>query len=135
VALRPPEDIPALIDQRVEALADGISDAIALTVQENWRESDKRSSVWLDRQSAKITQGVAALARDVEAGALPREQVTSGVLATVCALDFLSLAQPHTTWRKTHPDLATWADIWRDLPQYDETAPHHGIGKATYPKL
>jgi glutathione S-transferase len=135
VDLRPPEDIAGLIDQRIEALADGVSEAIALSVQESWRGPDMRSVVWIDRQSAKIEYGLAALAHDVATGALSAEQVTSGALATVCALDFLSVAQPMHAWRKTHPGLAIWADIWRDLPHYDETSPHHSVEKTAYPNL
>jgi glutathione S-transferase len=128
VSLRPPEPLAAIIDQRIEALADGISSAIAEQVHELWRAEDKRSTVYVARQKAKVEHGVAALARDLTDGRLPREQVTAGVLATVAALDSITFWQPQHTWRTAHSALATWAEIWRALPHYEETLPVPAAG-------
>ena len=134
VSLRPPEPLHAIIDQRIEALADGISAAIAEQIHEDWRAVDKRSTIYIARQKAKVVHGIAALAQDLADKRLPREQVTAGVLATVAALDCVSFWQPEQPWRTTHVDLATWAAVWRDLPHYDETLPVLPPG-ATFPAL
>ncbi len=123
VDLRPPEAIAAITDQRIEALADGISDAIVLQIVEAWRDVDKRSLPWLARQSQKIELGIAALAEDLARGHLPSEQVTAGGLAALCTLENLAFRQPEHPWRKQHPELAAWCHIWSALPHYSETAP------------
>jgi glutathione S-transferase len=123
VDLRPPEALAAIIDQRVEALADGISDALVLGIVEAWRDEDKRSAVWLKRQRDKIEHGIAALADDLGRGHLPHEQVTAGGLAALCTLENFTFRQPEHPWRSQHPALANWCSIWQALPLYAETAP------------
>jgi glutathione S-transferase len=123
VDLRPPEAIQAIVDQRIEALADGISDAVVLELVEAWRDADKRSAAWLARQRSKIDQGAAALAEDLARGHLPLEQVTAGGLATLCTLENLSFRQPEHPWSTRHPALAEWCNIWTALPHYAETRP------------
>jgi glutathione S-transferase len=134
VSLRPPEPLAAIIDQRIEALADGISAAMAEIIHEQWRAEEKRSAVYVARQTTKIEHGIAALARDLEEARLPREQVTAGVLATVAALDSLSFWQPERPWQTAHPALAAWAEVWRELPHYEDTQPVLPAG-AKFPAL
>jgi glutathione S-transferase len=123
LSLRPPTPLGEIEDMRIEALADGIADATFLVIIEALRPEANRSAYWLERQDLKISRGIAALAADVDAGRLPREQVTSGVIATVCALEFFSFRYPYAPWRTTHPTLDIWSRIWHDLPQYAETRP------------
>ncbi len=123
LSLRPPTALGEIDDMRVEALADGISDATFLVIVEGFRPEARRSTYWLERQNLKISRGIAALAADVEAGRVPREQVTSGVIAAVCALEFYSYRYPNMPWRTAHQGLDTWSQIWRDLPHYEQTRP------------
>jgi glutathione S-transferase len=123
LSLRPPNPLGDIDDMRIEALADGIADATFLVIVEGFRPEEQRSTYWLERQGLKISRGIAALASDLEAGRLPREQVTSGVIASVCALEFYSYRYPENSWRAAHPKLDAWNQIWQDLPLYAKTRP------------
>ena len=93
-ALRPADPKLAIVDQRIEALADGVSEATALAVQETWRPIEKRSKLWTDRQSLKIKRGVKALADDHASGLLGESADSIGRIATLCTLDFLVFWMP-----------------------------------------
>ena len=103
----PPVLIPADPQQRVahkqiEAIADGICDAVVLIALEGTRPADARSDAWIERQRKKIIAGVAELERLLD----KREWFTgSGFglaeIATVCALDYIDFRYPQYQWRET----------------------------------
>jgi glutathione S-transferase len=103
---------------RLQALADGLMDAALLQVYEaRLRDADKRSELWLERQSAKVTRALAAL----EASP-PAVDTTIGSIATACALGYLDFRFAGN-WRETHPKLVAWLDAFRAaVPAYDKTA-------------
>lgn len=132
--LRPADPIAAISDQRVEALADGIGEAVALAVQETWRPEDRRSTVWNARQQAKVERGVAALAEDHASGRLSNATNTVGAIAAICALDFLTFWFPDHAWKHGHANLAAWAGASHGDPDFAATRPIIAAG-ALFPKL
>lgn len=78
--------------RRWEAIADGMMDAIALSIYENrFHDEAARSKVWLDRQRGKIDAGLAAL--DAFLGNrkwLVGDSMTLADLAISCHLGFIA---------------------------------------------
>jgi glutathione S-transferase len=122
-SLRPHDPKDNIIDQRIEALADGIGEAVALSVQETWRPEGRRSQIWKERQWSKIERGVMALASDRSAGRLDSNLATVGAIAAACALGFLSFWFPQEDWGSTSPELAAWFRKWSEDPDFAATAP------------
>lgn len=118
--LIPTEPTARFAALRLQALADGLMDAALLQVYESrLRDADKRSELWLERQSAKVTRVLAALE-----AAPPAVETTIGSIATACALGYLDFRFAGN-WRETHPKLVAWLDAFRAaVPAYDKTAAH-----------
>ncbi len=101
----PPMLIPAaprerIAHKQIEAIADGICDAVVLIALEGARPEDKRSDAWLERQKRKIVEGIAELER-LLAGKEWFTDAGFGLaeIATVCALDYVDFRYPHYQWR------------------------------------
>ena len=126
---RPPQLIPTDPDLRIahkqiEALADGVCDAVVLNVLERSRPSDLQSGDWIGRQTRKIEAGTAELARLLGEG----EWFTpSGFgladVAAGCALGYLDLRYPEFEWRKRHPALARCFARLDARPSFTATRP------------
>jgi glutathione S-transferase len=109
---RPPQLVPAdpalrVAHKQIEALADGVCDAVVLVVLERSRPGDLQSADWIGRQTRKIEAGTAGLARLFGGG----EWFTAsgfglGDIAAGCALGYLDLRFPEFDWRRRHPALA-----------------------------
>jgi glutathione S-transferase len=106
---------------RLQALADGMTDAQILLLYENrWRPKEHHAQKWLDYQADKITRGLAALEADPPAlapGAVPHV----GHIALACFLGHRDLRFPGT-WRGDHPKLAAWLERFAaQVPAFAET--------------
>lgn len=104
---------------RLQALADGISDAALLQVYENrFRPAETRDANWLERQAAKVARGLATLeAAPPQLGA----SLDIGVIALACTLGYLDLRFAGA-WRADHPRLVAWLDDFSArLPAYEKT--------------
>jgi glutathione S-transferase len=104
---------------RLQALADGMTDAQILVIYEGrWRRPEHHAQNWLDYQNDKIRRGLAVLEADPPAlGAIPHV----GHIALACFLGHRDLRFPGT-WRDTHPKLAAWLDRFAaQVPAFAET--------------
>lgn len=114
----PPARFDAL---RMQALADGITDAAVLRVYEGrFRPPERQEPKWLDHQTGKVERGLAAF----EASTLPEpdHEPDIGAIALACTLGYLDLRAPG--WRPRYPRLAAWADRFeRAVPAFAETRP------------
>jgi glutathione S-transferase len=125
----PPRLVPAegalrVAHRQIEAIADGVCDAVVLIVLERAREHAKRSDEWIARQQRKVAQGVAELARLLG----ERETFTAfgfglAEIATGCALGYLDLRLPEYAWRAEAPQLARWFDVLAARPSFAATRP------------
>lgn len=106
---------------RLQALADGITDAAILRVYEGrFRPVEKHEPKWLDHQAGKIDRGLKFL----EASELPVQTASPdlGAIALACMLGYLDLRTPG--WRPDYPKLAVWVDTFeRTVPVFTETRP------------
>lgn len=120
----PPQLIPAepalrVAHKQVEALADGICDAVVLIVAERARPADKRSEAWLARQAAKIAPALAELERFFQ------HETPFGLahVAAGCALGYLDLRYPELDWRARQPALAALAQRLEARASFAATRP------------
>jgi glutathione S-transferase len=107
----PPALIPAdagarVTHKQVEAIADGICDAVVLIVTERSRAPAKQSGEWIARQAEKIPKALDELERLLGAN----DSFTShgfglAEIATGCALGYLDLRYPEIKWRAGHRGL------------------------------
>lgn len=111
--------------RRWEALADGVLDAAVLVrLEHTQRESGQRSQEWIDRQQAKVSAGLAAMAGDLEDGAwCAGGRFTLADIALGCALGWLGFRLPELDWRKTHPNLGRHFDRLSLRPSFASSAP------------
>ncbi|MDB5828572.1 MAG: glutathione S-transferase [Variovorax sp.] len=124
--------IPAQSRERAEvktweALADGVMDAgIAWRLEATWphRADGERSQAWMDRQSVKVKDGLAAMAKG-----LGDKPFCSGIhlslsdIAVGCSLGWLGYRFPEIDWRASHPNLGKLYDKLMLRPSFADTKP------------
>jgi glutathione S-transferase len=89
----------------LQALGDGLADAVVRRNQELRLPEDKRSGEVIRRQTAAIEAAFAVANR-----AAPKfpELPTIGEIAIGCAIGYLDLRVPDDGWRDRYPQLAEW---------------------------
>lgn len=122
--LLPAQPQQRVAHKQVEAIADGICDAIVLIALEGARPAEKRSDAWVERQRKKIVAGVAELERLLGEG----EWFTdSGFglaeISAVCALDYIDFRYPEYQWRSDAPRLLGLHQRLSARPSFAETRP------------
>jgi glutathione S-transferase len=100
-----------------QALADGVSEAaVLLRYEALWREPAARSEKWMAYHSDKIVRALGAFDQ-----APPEELADVATIALACALGYLDL-RFEGAWRKDHPRLAAWLDVFSDAtPSFETT--------------
>jgi len=109
---------------RLQALADGILDALILLVYEGrYRPKEKHEQKWLDLQSGKVARGMAELeAMPPGLGTPP----TVGEITLACALGYGDF-RFEGRWRKDYPKLVAWLEKFAaQVPAFDATKPPAG---------
>jgi len=104
----------------LEALSDGLSEAVVAVAQEGAKPKDMQSQRVIDRQGAKVTTALAAL--KAEAGAFS-DPPTMGEIAAACALGYMDYRGVASDWRERHPALAVWYGRMSARPSFAQTLP------------
>jgi glutathione S-transferase len=105
-AIIPGDALLRVQHKQIEAIADGICDAVVLIALEGARPEPKRSSDWIERQRRKIIAGVAELSRLLgNAGSYTAFGFGLAEVATICALDYIDFRYPDYDWRAAAPNL------------------------------
>jgi glutathione S-transferase len=120
-----PKLIPETGDQRwavftLEALGDGLGEAVIAATQEDRKPDDKRSQGIVDRQTQKATTALAAL--DKLAGDF-NDPPLMGEIAVACALGYMELCKVVPGWRETYPALSGWYTGILKRQSFIRTAP------------
>jgi glutathione S-transferase len=120
----PPPLLPAdpglrVLHRQIEALADGICEAVVLVVTERARPAEKQSADWIARQTKKIPAALASL--ETLLGGI--EGFGLGPIAAGCALGYLDLRSPELDWRLAHPRLAALHESLARRPSFAATVP------------
>ncbi len=115
-----PKDGKARFDVlRLQALADGITDASLLVLYEGrFRPAERHEAKWLDYQNDKVKRGFAVL----EAAPPPVDPVPNvGQIALACLLGHRDL-RFKGAWRDNHPRLVAWLDRFAaQVPAFEST--------------
>ena len=117
----PADPVARLAALRLEALADGMTDASILIVYEaRWRPAEKHEQKWLDHQAGKAARALAALEQSPPAmSATP----TVGDIALACALGYRDF-RFKGEWRTDHPRMVAWLnDFAARVPAFEATRP------------
>ena len=104
---------------RLQALADGITDASLLVLYEGrFRPAERHEAKWLDYQNDKVKRGFAVL----EAAPPPVDPVPNvGQIALACLLGHRDL-RFKGAWRDDHPRLVAWLDRFAaQVPAFEST--------------
>ncbi len=105
----------------VEALADGIIDAVLLTAYE-WRLRPEaiRYQPWVDGQTAKVERALAVLEQTelVLSGPINAARIAAG-----CALGYVDFRLADLGWRDRRPALAAWYAAFAETPAMKATVP------------
>ncbi|MEM1414032.1 MAG: glutathione S-transferase family protein [Myxococcota bacterium] len=111
--LLPEEGPERFRDERLEALADGIVDAVVLARYELvLRPEALRWPSWLEAQLDKARRGVAALAESPLA-----DEPTLGTVAAAVCLAYLDFRwAEHDLWRGPQPGLVPWFERFAERP-------------------
>jgi glutathione S-transferase len=93
--------------KQIEAICDGICDAVVLIALEGTRPEDKQSEAWVERQSRKIYAGV----EEINARLNSRKSFTAiefglAEIATVVMLEYIDFRFSKFDWRPLYPALA-----------------------------
>ena len=119
-----PEDVAARIAvRRLEALADGISDAAAsIYLEYNKRTPAQQSPEWVARQQLKISRGLQALARELPAGRWAvDDRFSLADIAVGCTLGYLCLRFPELHWQQEFPALLALQEKLEQRPSFQAT--------------
>lgn len=119
--IMPADPVARLAALRLEALADGMTDASILIVYEaRWRPAEKHEQKWLDHQAGKVARALAALEQSPPAMAATP---TVGDIALACALGYRDF-RFNGAWRADHPQLVAWLDRFAArVPAFEATRP------------
>lgn len=120
-----PADATSRIQTRkIEALADGITDAAALIFLEFKRPEEQRSQDWMLRQQNKVFKGLEALSELLGDHAnFSGNKLSLADIAVGCCLGYLDFRFPDIKWRDAHANLAEFYEKMGDRPSFKETMP------------
>jgi glutathione S-transferase len=120
-----PQEPGARIEvRRIEALADGMTDAAALMHLENKRPEEQRSKEWIARQEGKVFRALDALSEILaERDHFVGGRLSLADIASGCALGYLDFRFPHIDWRSAHANLARFTASLAERKSFKETMP------------
>ncbi len=104
----------------LEALGDGLGEAVIAASQEDQKPDAKRTQGIVDRQTGKATTALGAL--DKMAGDF-NDPPMMGEIAVACALGYMELRNVVPGWRETYPALSGWYTGILKRQSFIRTAP------------
>ena len=104
----------------LQALGDGLADAVVRRNQEMRLPEDKRSAAVIAHQTKAIEAAFSVADR---ASAKFPEAPTIGEIAIACAIGYLDIRAPNDGWRERYPQLASWLERFSRYPSVEATKP------------
>jgi len=124
-ALIPADPAARVAVRQIEALADGLCDAVVLIVLEQARRPELQSADWIARQRRKVELGTTELARLLGQGAhFVGEGFTLADIAAGVALAYLDLRLPDYAWRPDFPALTAFSARMEARESFARTKPY-----------
>ena len=110
--------------RQIDALADGICDALVLIVIAGRRRRELQGRDWVARQRAKVDAGMAELARFLSAGRyFVGDRFTLADIAAGATLAFAALRFPESDWADRYPNLARFSERMEARPSFQKSRP------------
>lgn len=123
-ALLPRIPLARVAAKQIEALADGVCDAVVLIVLERARPPQLQSTDWIVRQVAKVEAGVAQAALALQgAEFFVGEKFSVADIAVGCMLGYLDLRLPEFEWRARQPGLVPFYERMMARESFRATLP------------
>ncbi len=104
----------------LEALGDGLGEAVVAVALEQAKPEGERSQGVIERQGGKVASALAVLEGAVQSF---RDPITVGEIAVACALGYMELRNIAEGWRDNHVALADWYRRMEGRPSFAKTAP------------
>ena len=104
----------------LEALGDGLGDAVIVISQENQRSNELRSQDVVDRQLSKIKSALSVL--DKVASDF-NDPPLIGEIGVACSLGYMDFREIFPEWRESYANMASWYTIILKRQSFTETAP------------
>lgn len=105
----------------LEALGDGLGEAVIAASQEDDKPDGKRSQGIVDRQQGKVKSALTNL--DSQAASF-RDPPSMGEIAVACALGYLEFRDVIPGWRDSYPSLGGWYTEILKRRSFVQTAPN-----------
>lgn len=106
------------------ALADGVCDATVAIVLEKRKPENQQSAAFLERQYAKVENGLTVLNNDISKKKwCVNETFSLADIAVGCTLGYIGLRLKALNWQDEYPNLAKHYTILSKRPSFKETAP------------
>lgn len=122
--LLPQEPGARIAVRKIEALADGMTDAAALIFLEHKRPEEQRSKEWIARQETKVFRALEALSEALgERVHFVGGKFSLADIAAGCALGYLDFRFSYIDWRSAHVNLASFAAKLAERKSFKETVP------------
>jgi glutathione S-transferase len=108
----------------VEALADGVTNALVALYLEKKRPPEQQSADWIALQERTVYRGLEALSEALcDNPWYLGLSMTLADIACGCMLGYLDLRFPEVDWRSLHPNLERLADKLGARASFSETLP------------
>jgi glutathione S-transferase len=122
--LIPADPTSRIQTRKLEALADGVTDAAALIFLEFKRTEGQRSQDWMLRQQNKVFRGLEALSEALgEGSSFVGNKFSLADIAVGCCLGYLDFRFPDIKWRDAHANLAAFHSKLDKRASFKETMP------------
>lgn len=106
------------------ALADGVCDATVSIMLEQRKPAEQQSEAFVEKQLAKVVNGLAALNKDISKKKwCVNETFSLADIAVGCMLGYVDLRLKQLNWQDNYPSLAKHYTILSKRPSFKETAP------------
>jgi glutathione S-transferase len=123
-ALLPGDPQARVAHRQLEALADGVCDAVVLIVLERARPAGLQSADWIARQKAKVEAGFAEAARRLgQRGYFVGEAMGLADVAVGCMLAYTELRLPELDWRARYANLDAFSRRMEARASFSATRP------------
>jgi len=123
-ALLPRIPMARVAAKQIEALADGVCDAVVLIALERARPHALQSTDWITRQVAKVEAGVAQAAQALQGSEyFVGDRFSVADIAVGCMLGYLDLRLPEFEWRAQQPGLMPFYERMMARESFRQTLP------------
>lgn len=125
--LLPADPVEAVRVRQLEALADGITDAVVAVVLEGRRPEALRSEDVVARQLQKVERGLDRLEQlAVGRSWLHGDAISLGDISVGVMIGFIELRLPQLDWKSGRPSLVSLIDRLFERPSFRDTVPPAG---------